>query len=59
MQQEIDPAESAELVLSTSPSCRLIWCVVLFDDATATHSPVLQVENSFCVIILKVNETVH
>ena len=54
MQQEIDPAESAELVLSTSPSCpvNLVCC-------TATHSPVLQVENSFCVIILKVNETVH
>ena len=30
------------------------------DDATASpHSAALQTENSFCVIMLKVNETVH
>ena len=30
------------------------------DDAAASpHSSALQAENSFCVIILKVNETVH
>ena len=30
------------------------------DDATASpHSSALQIENSFCVILLKVNDTVH
>ena len=33
---------------------------ISIDDATASpHSSALQIENSFCVILLKVNDTVH